>query len=57
MKIDEDKRICFKRRVGLNITISDYNFGRVREFKFLGQMPTENTDGTPSEIQDKIKMF
>lgn len=41
-------------RVGQNITIDDYNFERVKKFKYLGTTLSEDTDGT-EEINCRIQ--
>lgn len=41
-------------RLGQNITMDDYNFERVKKFKYLGTTLTENTDGT-EEINCRIQ--
>ncbi|CAG9832524.1 unnamed protein product [Diabrotica balteata] len=41
-------------RIGQNITIDDFNFERVREFKYLGTTITEDNNGT-EEINNRYR--
>lgn len=42
-------------RLGQKRTMGDYNFERVKEFKYLGTMITLNTDITTEEINCRLK--
>lgn len=62
LKINEDKTKYMystrhnqrRDRIGQNITMDEYNFERVKKFKYLGTMLTENNDGT-EEINSRIQ--